>query len=529
MLVFLQERVLLPLIHREASSKEHLRIWSIGCRVGDEASTLALLVRSLLPAGWQERQITIFATDSDQAALARARDYHYPVHLLPELPDTVLPFLQAGPSTYRLHPSLRRQILFGSHLLLSQMPFPRLDLILCHDYCADYAPNQQRLLFNRLAYALTAEGYLWLASPALSDPDSVYYKRLEGEWPLYQRTSTPVDVPLLGWGRLKGQLGASLLSQDPLRQYDDLQEATMEELQATLEDREMAYEEVNHRFHELEQVYRDLEHVQRLKEDFLSMMSHEMRTPLTTLLLTTQSLQRRLVRAEQELVPESTTAFQKQFAKDLDTIEQMGLQISRHLTDLLDAAHLRNDMFYLSRSPMNLVKLVRQIIMQQEPVTARRIRLVSALEEMVGNWDEMRLEQMIGNLLTNALKYSDPSTEVVITLRYHFRTGRAQEVLIALQDQGPGIGEEDLPHIFDRFYRANKQHDDASASKSLGLGLYISAEIVKRHGGRIWVESGPGRGSTFFVALPLMEPEKGVLPDAAPELAMKEESVSKHS
>lgn len=294
----------------------------------------------------------------------------------------------------------------------------------------------------------------------------------------------------------------------------------MEELQATLEDREMAYEEVNHRFHELEQVYRDLEHVQRLKEDFLSMMSHEMRTPLTTLLLTTQSLQRWLMHAEQEWVPENTATFQKQFAKDLETIEQMGLRISRHVTDLLDAAHLRSDMFYLSRSPMNLVKLIRQIITQQEPVAARRIRLVSALDEMVGTWDEMRLEQVVGNLLTNALKYSDPSTEVVITLRYHFRAGRAQEVLIALQDQGPGISEEDLPHIFDRFYRASKQGDDTSASKSLGLGLYISAEIVKRHGGRIWVESGPGRGSTFFVALPLMESEMRFLPDADAELVM---------
>jgi signal transduction histidine kinase len=132
----------------------------------------------------------------------------------------------------------------------------------------------------------------------------------------------------------------------------------------------------------------------------------------------------------------------------------------------------------------------------------------------------MRLEQVVGNLLSNALKYSDPSTEVVMTLRYQFRAGRAQEVQIAVQDQGPGIGEADLPHIFDRFYRGDRQGEDASASKSLGLGLYISAEIVKRHGGRIWVESWPGRGSTFFVALPLMEPEMRFLPDAAAGLVM---------
>ena len=217
LLIFLQERVLPPLIHRKASSQEQLRIWSIGCQAGDEASTLALLVRSLLPAGWQERQITIFATDSDQAALTRARDYRYPVQLLPQLPETVLPFLQAGPSSYLLPASLRRQILFGHHLLLSQMPFPHLDLILCHDSCADYTPNQQRFLFNRLAYVLSAEGYLWLASPAVSDPAAAYYQRLEGAWPLYQRTSTPVDVLSLEWGRSKGRPDASLLAQNPVR------------------------------------------------------------------------------------------------------------------------------------------------------------------------------------------------------------------------------------------------------------------------------------------------------------------------
>ena len=140
LLVFLQEQVLPPLIQQRASLTECLRILSIGCRAGDEASTLALLVQSLLPNESAEKQITLFATDNDPAAISHARDYHYPAHLLHHLPETVHHLLTADTSEYQLHPSLRQRILFGPHALLTQMPFPHLDLILSHDTLSDFAP-----------------------------------------------------------------------------------------------------------------------------------------------------------------------------------------------------------------------------------------------------------------------------------------------------------------------------------------------------------------------------------------------------
>jgi signal transduction histidine kinase len=524
LLAFLQEQVLPPVIQHRASSTERLRIWSIGCRGGDEASTLALLVQSLLAADSAERSITLFATDADPAAISRARSYRYPARLLPHLPEAALPLLEADPSEYRLHPSLRRQILFGPHALLSQMPFPHLDLILCHDSFADFAPVQQQILFNRLAYALSPLGYLLLISPAASEPDPAYYQRLEGAWPLYQRTAIAVTVHSLGWGKAEGQGGASPLAQDPLREHDEIRDAYVEELQTALEDREMASQEVNQRFQELEQAYQDLEQIQLLKDDFLSLMSHEMRTPLTVLLATAQLLQRGPVRAKPKGTEDGDLAFQERFAKRLETIEHQAQQISRLLAELLDAARLHSDMFHLSPSSMDLVKLVGEIITHQELLTARRVRLVTALETIVGIWDGTRLEQVVRNLLTNALKYSEPSTEIVMTLRYRFVAGQAREVLIAVQDQGRGISEEGLPHVFDRFYRADKQRDDPQARESLGLGLYITAEIVKRHGGRIWAESQLGGGSTFFVALPLRMPAMGFPPVAADGMAMQKAS-----
>src|ERR1700736_6292843 len=95
LLAFLQEQVLPLVIQHRASSTERLRIWSIGCRVGDEASTLALLVQSLLPVDSAERSITLFATDADPAAISRARGYRYPAHLLAHLPEAALPLLEA--------------------------------------------------------------------------------------------------------------------------------------------------------------------------------------------------------------------------------------------------------------------------------------------------------------------------------------------------------------------------------------------------------------------------------------------------
>jgi signal transduction histidine kinase len=104
----------------------------------------------------------------------------------------------------------------------------------------------------------------------------------------------------------------------------------------------------------------------------------------------------------------------------------------------------------------------------------------------------VRLGQVLENLIGNALKHGAEAGEVVV--RVDQREG---EVLVSVQDSGPGIDSEDVPHLFDRFYRANTR------SSGLGLGLYISRILVEAHGGRIWVESRPGQGSTFTIALPL--------------------------
>ncbi|HEX2947965.1 MAG TPA: sensor histidine kinase, partial [Armatimonadota bacterium] len=108
--------------------------------------------------------------------------------------------------------------------------------------------------------------------------------------------------------------------------------------------------------------------------------------------------------------------------------------------------------------------------------------------------DQNRLERILVNLLSNALKYSFPNTPVLITAH---RQG--SEVVIAITDHGPGIAAEHLPHIFERFYRIKKERE----AESIGLGLHIAKLLVEAHGGRIWAESTPGEGSTFSFTLPV--------------------------
>ena len=117
----------------------------------------------------------------------------------------------------------------------------------------------------------------------------------------------------------------------------------------------------------------------------------------------------------------------------------------------------------------------------------------------MGWFDQQRIAQILNNLLTNAIKYS-PTGEVIELGAHPDTESGDYEVLLWVKDHGPGIASDDLPHIFERFYRAQKR--DLTVS-GLGLGLYIAKEVVQRHGGRIWVESTEGVGSTFFLALPM--------------------------
>jgi signal transduction histidine kinase len=234
----------------------------------------------------------------------------------------------------------------------------------------------------------------------------------------------------------------------------------------------------------------EIERLNQLKDDFLSLASHELRTPLTALLGNAQLLERHLKR-------QGTETTSEQARHVLDNVIYQVHRLSQLIDEMVDMTRIRGDVLELhTHENVNMVALVRRVIEQFANTANRALKLESSEESITGNWDEARLEQVLNNLVSNAIKYSPSDKPVVIGVQQ-----QPAEVIVWVRDEGRGISEEDLPHIFDRFYRSNNGNDEQV--EGLGLGLYIAHEIIVQQRGRMWVESKPGEGSTFYFSLPI--------------------------
>lgn len=215
---------------------------------------------------------------------------------------------------------------------------------------------------------------------------------------------------------------------------------------------------------------------ERFQRDFIAMLGHDLRTPLTTIRATAQLAARR-----GGYRPET-------IATIIDQVDRM----RRLIDDLTEMVGLEGGEVHLRRSPVDLVHVVREVAeATRVQAESQPIRIETHEATVVGEWDRDRLVQVLQNLLGNAMKYA-PDGEVVIKILDH-----GTEVHAAVIDSGAGIAPDHLPHLFERFYRA-----DVTGAGGLGLGLYISRMLVEAHGGRIWAASAPGRGATFTFALP---------------------------
>jgi PAS domain S-box-containing protein len=240
---------------------------------------------------------------------------------------------------------------------------------------------------------------------------------------------------------------------------------------------------------ERKQLEVDLRQAVRVRDEFLSMASHELRTPLTTLQLRVESLMRTL-----EIRPQEGLASGR-IARNGAVALQQVLHLGDMVSVLLDVSRIGEGKLALDCEDVDLAALVRRVVARLRQAAADagcRLDLHSA-EEAVGRCDRFRVEQVVTNLLTNAIKYG-AGKPVEVALRRS--NGSAQ---LAVTDHGPGIAREHQRRLFERFARfAPTRHYGG-----FGLGLWIAREIVQAHGGQIRVDSRPGEGASFVVELPL--------------------------
>ncbi len=241
------------------------------------------------------------------------------------------------------------------------------------------------------------------------------------------------------------------------------------------------------------QLYQQAQEAVRDRDNLLSMVSHDLKNPLTTIKGYTQLLQRMINRAD---IPEKDDV-----EAGLTRIEATVSRMTALINELLDLAQVHiGQSIELKRKPTDVVKLTRQVVEEQQETTQRHtIHLETEMAELIGHFDPLRLERVLANLISNAIKYDPAGKPITVRIACE-NSADSSYVILEVQDQGIGIPGRDLPYIFEQFHRAGNV---VGSMRGTGIGLASVQRIVELHSGTITVTSQEGVGSTFTVRLPL--------------------------
>lgn len=218
------------------------------------------------------------------------------------------------------------------------------------------------------------------------------------------------------------------------------------------------------------------------KDEFISIASHELKTPITSIKLYSDILGKKI----------------SQNSKEYTLVANLQEQVNRMVlltNDLLDLSRIRTGSMHLHLELFDLPELITTIVATIRKTDPDRIIIVKGKVDKKVYADKNRIAQVVTNLISNAVKYSPQSTKVIVTLKL-----QDSNVMVKVKDYGQGIPAAQQNKIFNRFYRVDGAMTD---QPSLGIGLYISSNIIKHHKGKIWVESAPSKGSTFIFTIPL--------------------------
>ena len=227
------------------------------------------------------------------------------------------------------------------------------------------------------------------------------------------------------------------------------------------------------------------------KDEFLSIASHELKTPLTS------------IKASIQLIARAISSENKisQFA--VKASEQL-IRLERLISDLLDVSKINSGRLVYNNTVFYFREMLREVVQSIQSTTQTHQIIVERSDKVIFLGDRFRLEQVVYNFLSNAIKYSPHADKVIVN-----SVVKENDLVVSVRDFGIGIAPENINRAFDRYYRVD---DTAMRFQGLGLGLFISAEILKRHNGNFWIESEAGKGSTFFFSLPLNDTSHAIKP-----------------
>lgn len=235
-----------------------------------------------------------------------------------------------------------------------------------------------------------------------------------------------------------------------------------------------------------------LEELMDRKDEFLTVASHELKTPLTSIKAYTQILRK--------ITPQTEKSYPvvNKVLQHVDRLEKL-------VRDLLDVSRINSGQMVYDIAEFQFEEILHETVSHFRDVAKKHSIKIDQSIPAVINGDRLRIEQVLNNLINNAIKYSPDADIIIIST-----TVNENELVISVQDFGVGIESKDISMLFDKFFRTEKNF---YRFQGLGLGLFISNEIVNRHGGKIWAESEPGKGSVFYFTLPVVSPasEKSIL------------------
>ncbi len=229
--------------------------------------------------------------------------------------------------------------------------------------------------------------------------------------------------------------------------------------------------------------------LEQKKNDFISLASHELKTPITSMNVFTQLMAKKIPKRNRQVAY---------------LVQKMGNQVKEManlINDLLDVTRIQLGKLELHKEHINLISFIQETLEDIQPTTKKHKITFRGPKNVEIIADKQRLWQVLTNLLNNAIKYSPKGGTIRVLLEK-----KRTRTIISIHDDGIGISKENQEHIFDRYFREEtEQHDNVSG---LGLGLFLARQIIQLHNGRIWVKSDIGKGATFSFTLPLAKGKK---------------------